>query len=324
MSVTGQESGIRKVTDKLKGVGGSFGNRGFNGGSETDSLRRRNKLEDSITITFRYLDSTGTYKMDSTVGDFTKRFPAPANNIYLGNLGNASRSLLFSPLLSSGFDPGFHAYDVYKWSVDKARFFNTTRPYSELVYQLGSRVEQVIEVLHTQNIKPNWNFLFQYRLISAAGFFKNQKTSHNNYLFTSRYQSKRKRYSAYLVLVGNKLQSGENGGMVDTTNYLGNEVYKDRFNIPTKIGGSDFFTGNFFNSKIYTGNKYAEFTFLLRQQYDIGKKDSIVTDSTVIPLFYPRLRFEHTFSLSNLKYQFFDQAHRTKDGSYYVPDSVYY
>lgn len=324
MVAVGQEPGIRRVTDRIQQVGGSFGNRGFGGGGETDSLRRRNKLEDSVTISFRYLDSTGTYKLDSSVGDFTRKFPAPATNIFLGNLGNASRSLLFSPLQSSGFDPGFHAFDVYKWNVDKARFFNTTRPYSELVYQLGSRVEQVIELLHTQNVKPNWNFLFQYRLINSPGFFKNQKTNHNNYLFTSRFQSNKKRYHAYLALVGNKLQSGENGGMVDTANFLDDAVYKDRFNIPTKIGGNDFFSGNFFSSKIYTGNKYAEFTFLLRQQYDLGKKDSIVTDSTVIPLFYPRLRFEHTFSLTNLKYQFFDQAHSNTGGNFYVPDSAYY
>ena len=318
-----QDPTIRNIGNRIQQMGGSFGQRRMMGG-ETDSLRHRNKLEDSITISYRYLDSTQNYKLDSSIIDFTKRFPAPATNIYLGNIGNASRSLLFAPVLHSGFDPGFHAFDVYKWSLEKVRFFNTTRPYSELTYQLGSRVEQMIEVLHTQNRTPNWNFLLQYRMVNSPGFFKNQKTSHNNYLFTSRYQSNKKRYGAYLILLGNKLQSGENGGIVDTLNYLDDPIYKDRFVIPTKIGGTDFFSGNFFSNRIYTGNKYSEFIVLLRQQYDFGKKDSLVTDSTVIPLFFPRLRLEHTFSLSTLKYRFLDEAHNSSGGFGYTPDSAWY
>ncbi len=154
-------------------------------GGGSDSLKRRDRNEDSITVRFRYLDSTRNYLLDSTITDFTRRFPIPATNIFLGNTGTASRSILFSPLLKPGWDPGFHALDIYKWSLEKARFFNTTRPYSELNYQLAAKSEQIIEIIHTQNIKPNWNFLFQYRLINAPGFFSNQKTNHNNYLFTT-------------------------------------------------------------------------------------------------------------------------------------------
>lgn len=303
---------IRTIGDKIgqfKGGGRKFGNSGG-----TDSLKHRNKLEDSITISFRYLDSARTYRLDSSVGDFTRRFPIPATHIYLGNTGNASRSLLFSPVLAAGFDPGFHGFDVYKWKLERVRFFNTTRPYSEINYLLGSRVEQIIELMHTQNIKPNWNFHFQYRLINSPGFFKNQNTNHNNYLFTSWFQSKNLRYNNYFVLLANNLQSSENGGIQDNANYLDSSVFKDRFNIPTKIGGDQGFTSNFFGSKIKTGNKYNEFTGMLRQQYDLGKKDSLVTDSTVIPLFFPRLRFEHTLQLNKEKYLFQD----------FAADSLYY
>lgn len=69
-----------------------------------------------------------------------------------------------------------------------------------------------------------------------------------------------------------------------------------------------------FSVQTNTGNKYHEFTFLLRSQYDLGKKDSIVSDSTVIPLFYPRVRFEHTLQLDKNKYTFND----------FIGDSLYY
>ncbi len=300
------------MQNRVSQMGGSL-----RGGSGTnDSLKHRNKNEDSITISFRYLDSTRSYKLDSSVGDFSKRFPIPATNIFLGNTGTASRSLLFSPILKAGFDPGFHSFDIYKWELERVRFFQTTRPYSEINYFLGSRVEQLIELVHTQNIKPNWNFGFQYRLINSPGIFKSQKANHNNYLLNSRYQSKNQRYTNYFVLVGNKLVAAENGGIIDTssTPALDNPDFSDRFNIPTYIGKDEAFSANFFGGNISTGNSYSFFTAMLRQQYDLGKKDSLVTDSTVIPLFFPRLRFEHTLKLEKQKYIFQD----------YTADSIYY
>ncbi len=292
----------------LSGVGRNIGRINTSGGA-SDSLHHRNRNEDSITIYYRYLDSSRHYKLDSSVNDFTTRFPVPATNIYLGNLGNASKSILFSPYLKPGWDPGFHVFDIYKWKPEAIRFFNTTRPYSEVNYLLGSRTEQIIEVMHTQNVKPNWNASFQYRFINSPGFFQNQNTNHNSILFSSWYEANSKRYNNYFFVLANHLQSAENGGIKNNEDYLKNTLsYKDRFSIPTVIGGDQAFTTNFFSTNIKTGNRYREFTALMRQQYDLGKKDSLVTDSTVIPLFYPRLRFEHTISYNTYKYQYFDFA----------------
>jgi hypothetical protein len=82
------------------------------------------------------------------------------------------------------------------------------------------------------------------------------------------------------------------------------------------LGGGQAFSTNFFSTNIKTGNRYREFTALMRQQYDLGKKDSLVTDSTVVPLFYPRLRFEHTIAYNTDKYQYFDFA--VGDTSFYT------
>lgn len=279
----------------LKGAGGS------------DSLHHRNRNEDSITIYDRYLDSSRRNKLDSSVNDFATRWPIPATNIYLGNLGTASKSILFSPNLSAGWDHGFHALDVYKWNPASIMFFNTTRPYTELTYLLGSRTEQILGVIHTQNIKPNWNASFRYSLVNSPGFFQSQNSNHNNLLLTSWYEGKKKRYNNYFFVLGNHLQVAENGGIKNDHDYLNDLfVYKDRFSIPTNLDSGQTYSKNFFSTNIKTGNRYREFTVLMRQQYDLGKKDSIVTDSTVIPLFYPRVRFEHTISFTGAKYQYFD------------------
>jgi hypothetical protein len=63
---------------------------------------------------------------------------------------------------------------------------------------------------------------------------------------------------------------------------------------------------------------------MIKQQYDLGKKDSIVGDSVVIPLFYPRLRFEHVFRYSTYKLKFMDTPN-LETGSYpYYPSPLYY
>jgi Putative porin len=281
------------------------------GGQSVDSLEHRDKLEDSISLYYLLPNSTQTFKLDSSVTDFTRRFPIPAHHVFLGNTGNATRSILFAPKLQSGWDPGFHAFDVYRFRPEAVRFYNTTRPFTELAYLLGGKAEQIIEITHTQNIRPNWNASFQYRLINSPGYFKNQGTNHNNYLLTSWYQSVNKRYNNYFVLVANSLDSDENGGIKNDQDYLSDPLYKERFNIPTNIGGDVEFQSN---SKLNTGHKYNDFNLIVTQQYDLGKKDSLVSDSTVIPLFYPRLRFEHTFKFGKYKYLFKDN----------VPDSVYY
>lgn len=317
-------SGVAKAQrpNILQGVTSRIGQIGASGSTgNADSLQHR--TEDSIQVRFYYYDSSRAQKFDSSILDFTKRYPVPATSIYLGNTGTSTRSILFAPRMKAGWDPGFHAFDAYKWQLKDVRFFNTTRPYTELGYMLGSRAEQLISILHTQNLRPYWNASFQYRLINAPGNFRNQTANQNNYLLTSWYQSPSKRYTNYFIILSNKLQTGENGGIKNVQD-LKDPIYeKDRYTIPTNIGGQPVYGTNFLSTNIYTGNKYTETNYLLRQQYDFGKKDSLVTDSTVIPLFFPRLRLEHTFKYGKYSYIFEDlpvNAARQSNR----PDSAYY
>ncbi len=292
---------------RLPGGGSFSGGAGGKAGGN-DSLNHRTGQEDSITITFRYLDTSRYVRFDSSFVDFSKRFPIPPDYTFLGNTGNAARSLIFNPILPAGWDAGFHAYDIYQFNLAETRFFNTTRPYSELGYILGSRTEQMINLVHTQNITPDWNAAFQYRFINAPGYFKNQNTNHGSFRLNSNYQSKNRRYRAFFIAISNKIQSAENGGISPAENYLDDvKSYQNRLLVPVQLGRNDVGSSpSVFTSTINTGTKYKNSTIMFRQQYDLGRKDSIVTDSSVIPLFYPKLRVEHTFRLSSYTYNYQD------------------
>ena len=145
---------------------------------DTLAFQHRDDLADSITISFRYLDSLKSDYLDSSINDFNKIYTVPADYVTLGNNGTAAFPVLFSPLLKAGWDAGFHAYDLYKYTLENTRFFKTTRPFTQMTYLLASGKEQVIKILHTQNIKPNWNAGIEYRLIASPGFFQTQNSNH--------------------------------------------------------------------------------------------------------------------------------------------------
>ncbi len=288
--------------------------RGRSMGTTTDSLEKRTGLEDSITLRFRYLDTTTLLQKDSSVLEFFGKIPLQWHDVHLGNMGTATRSLLFKPMMKSGWHHGFHALDNYNFTVEETKFYNTTRPFSELVYMLGGRAEQLINILHTQNVSRYWNIAGEYRLMNSPGYFQSQDVNHNNYRLSSWYQSKNRRYQNFAVIIGNKLQSSENGGIRTDSNYLTNPAFDERLNIPTRIGMTSSGFRNFFSSQMITGTRNTTGIFMFRQQYDIVQKDSLVTDTVVVPLFYPRLRLEHTISYRTYNFRFRDNE---SDSAYY-------
>ena len=62
-------------------------------------FQHRNPLEDSITISYRYLDSLKINKLDSSLNDFNKYFSVPADYVTLGNNGSAAYPVMFTPIL---------------------------------------------------------------------------------------------------------------------------------------------------------------------------------------------------------------------------------
>lgn len=296
--------------------------RGANADSSVrEGVERRDYSDDSLNVRVYTFNNIRPSSFDTSVRDFTRRFPIPATHLYLGNTGSATRSLLFTMPERTGWDPGFHSLDVYRWKLQQARFFNTPKPYTELGYMLATGTEQIIEVLHTQNFKPHWNASFNYRLITAPGIFRNQRNNHGNIQLASWYQSPNRRYNNYFIFLQNKMSAGESGGILQDQDYLSNPTYERRFTIPTVLGGSPSLRASVFSNSFSTGRTESDNHFFMRQQYDLGRKDSLVTDSTVIPLFYPRVRFEHSLRYSRYNYAYKDVP---SDASNNVPDSLYY
>lgn len=283
-----------------------FNNQSAKPDSSLSKLAHRDDEADKITLTYRFLDSTRRRAIDSSVTNFDLYYPLPSNWTNLGNNGAAAFPLLFEANHKPGFDIGFHAYDVYKLTLPKTKLYRTTRPFTSLGYQLASGKEQMIQIIHTQNPKPNFNFGFDYRLINAPGFFVTQNTNHSSYRIFGNFESRNKHYHATLVLLGNKIRASQNGG-ITADSLLADPNRKDRFSIPVNLGSSARFQTNPFSTAVHTGVQNNELTFYLMQSYDLGKKDSLpINDTTTAYFFYPRLRFQHTFTASRERFHYID------------------
>jgi hypothetical protein len=309
--VLGCVQGLRAQTYGGGTMGGAYGQSGSGGRQkqQKDSLRHRTGLEDTLTLTYRFMDSTHVYKMDTSVNDIDKFYFLPSSYQSLSNVGNAARPIVFTPNMHAGWDAGFHSFDIYRFNWDSTRFYTTTRPYTEMEYFLGSAQEQNVNIIHTQNINQHWNFALHYRLIGAPGQYKSQKSNHNSYSIYTWYESPRKRYHLYGGFFYNNLKSEENGGFVKDSLIEQETVYDARFNIPTHIGGNTDYQGDIFNTALTTGTHYTDFSIMLRQQYDLGQQDSVVVnDSTTYYLFYARLRMQHTIQINGYMYSFLDNS----------------
>ena len=317
---------IPSTTQSVGNVGYDSQGRPIKKNKDTLTLKHRDQYADSITINYKFFDSSRIHSLDTILNDYRPYIPLPYTYNDLGNIGTAAYSLLFKPNMKAGFDAGFHAYDIYQYTIEGTRFFQTTRPYTEIGYIIGSKSEQTINLLHTQNRKSNFNFAFEYRFINSPGVYRNQNTSHSNIRLNSFYQTTNKRYGAYFIYILNSIKSSENGGLTDEGK-LDSLTLGDPYEVPSRLGSTNTSSRNFFNTSIVTGTLYKNSTIFFRHYYDLGSKDSLVTDSVTYRLFYPRLRLQHTVKYTKSQYIFQDylpvpQNYSTYFNYYNPSDSV--
>ena len=132
-----------------------------------------------------------------------------------------------------------------------------------------------------------------------------QNTNNNNLRLNTFFQSSNKRYINYFAIINNKILSSENGGLKPNQN-LDSLSFNDPYGADTKLGSELITFRSIFGSSITTGSQYKEAIFLMRQSYDFGQKDSLVTDSVTYKLFYPRLRIQHTIQYTKDNYEYHD------------------
>ena len=235
---------------------------------------------------------------------FLHRFRSGVSEVRnLGNLGSAAQPILWQPTAGAvGPSLGYHVFDAYRYDADSALYYNTTRPYSQFQYRMGFRLEQWVELLHTQNISPRWNFAARYRKITSPGAFRTQRTNHDNASLSTNYASESKRYQLFGVVTFNQEQQDENGGILSDT-LLSDPSFSDRQTIDVAINSKDY---SIRRSPVY--NTMRDATVQLRHRYVFGPRDTLYSaDSTSFDTrITPRFAISHRMTYGASRHEYND------------------
>lgn len=281
---------------------------------DLDSLRAKAEgSKDSIIFTSKFIrytniqllnDSTQTLPLDTTLADFENYNVLNQRlrpTIGVGNLGLAARDLLFSPPKTIGFDVGLHSFDYYIVRPEEVQYYRARSPFTRLYYVNGGQPEQVFKVIHSQNIKPNWNIGAQYFRMTNQGFYARQVANHLNAAIFSWYESPNKRYNALGNLFFNNIRAQESGSIVNDSIFVQQTASLSKTDEPVRLTAANNASNNWRDNGIY-----------FKQFYYIGRIDSINNDSgTTSKKILPTQRISHTLLYNQRQYKY---SQNTADG----------
>ena len=149
-------------------------------------------------------------EIDTTSIDQIHRYNQGLDYLSIGNIGLPGYSLLFDIQEHATFSPSLIIGN--KQYLPKQ--FDVKKPYTELSYILGSKEEQVLKVLHTQNISQLANFSFGFDKVKSKGFYNNQASSNNHLYANTWFKTKNERYKVTLNIDHERIFNEHNGGIL--------------------------------------------------------------------------------------------------------------
>lgn len=279
--------------------------------SDTTQSKKHNDWdEEPAIISYKYLNSEVTHYYDSSLLFFHRnQYRQPVWYTTLGNWGAPAKESIFTLNNTPGLHLGYDTWNVYRYTIDSIHFINTTRPYTSFSFMLGPKQMQWVDLMHTQNITPKWNFAFRVSNNVSDGYFKMQKANGLNAYLSSNYKSEDERLETKFAFIYNNFKNDENGGIV-ADSILSDPGYSNRASVPVNIESGSRVS----ISPVH--NRQSELRFFLQNNYAWGKKDSLYNaDSTNVQYrFTPRFSIKHVLEVQSTKHKYQDA----------LPDSAYY
>ncbi|WP_020526113.1 putative porin [Flexithrix dorotheae] len=179
---------------------------------------------------------------DTTMNNIHRyNYVARNNYMYqdLGTVGTAAKHLYFNEPDNIGTRWGLNAINLYLYDTENIKHYDTKSPFTSWYYIQGGSGRSLINVEHTQNIKPNWNAGFRIQrntstlLVGMEPVNKNDRqVDHGTYLFKTRYETKDKKYRLLAHFSNYTHKMKETGGLLlssdDSAAVMG-DLYNQNF-----------------------------------------------------------------------------------------------
>lgn len=268
--------------------------------AQPDSLFKKSTLN----YTWHYFSVPDEYRsIDSSIinlEEFNGMQRPGSEYLNIGNTGSAAYPLVFSPFRLKGFNVGFNQFEAYRYTFDSTRIYKVRRPFSQIKYIVGQKVEQVFNGKFAgQLLKEQLQFGVDFTRYNSRGAYVNQSTNVNGFSLYGFYEPQKHHYSIQTILLLNLAQAKENGGVAEDVFASGNSFFSKEL-VPVKLETAK--------------NDYSEVRWLARAAYHIGKYQTISKDSSISKMKVPTFKIGYEFGTGREKYTYLDVA----------PDSVYY
>ncbi|MBA3647543.1 MAG: hypothetical protein H0W62_03165 [Chitinophagales bacterium] len=231
------------------------------------------------------IDTTLTYLYRYNPAEF------PFGFMHLGNLGAAARQLYFFTPLHTDFDIGFHQFDIYRKEEGDIKFFDTKRPYTLVNYHQGSAKEIKGQLIHAQNIIPQWSAGLELNAYKSTGLYHHQQNNGANFNFSTQYSSKNNFYKIMAAFLLNNLKSQENGGVATP------DVFNDSLIIDKSI--ADVYLDSAYN-------RWKDLSVVVQNSFGLGILNHQIKDSTIDKTTENRFQLFHKFSWEKRSFFFID------------------
>ncbi len=157
---------------------------------------------------------------------------------------------------------GYNAKQFNYLNAEDINYYSVATPLTELYFKTVMEEGQTLDAFITINTSERLNFSIAYKGLRSLGKYINQLSSAGNFRFTTSYSTKNRRYLANAHFTSQDLANGENGGVVDLTNFTNGESdFKNRVRInvfsrdaKSELKGKRFFVNHSFMINRTKGN----------------------------------------------------------------------
>lgn len=143
--------------------------------------------------------------------------------------------------------------DVNFAYADSMHFFQVQRPYTLLSFQGPLNKDNLLRIIHTQNITNRWNFALDFNLINREGSFTRSKVANRYLNITSNYYSNDSRYQLQGGWQMRNISIEENGG-IQSDEFFQSGNQSNLSGIPINLYSA--------------GNQWKSNTFFINQSYN--------------------------------------------------------
>ncbi len=193
------------------------------------------KLDESLANRIRV-------DVDTALDNFQKYNPAFicfSGVETLGNISLPAQSLIFTERDANQEFTLVNNFYPFMFRFNNTHYVNTRKPFTQLFYIKGGSnqtKEEMLDVLHSQNLTKTLNFGIRYRTLGSLGQYNFQKVKNNAIGFFSSLSNKN--YAYHISVYYNRIIADENGGIANDSLVTDTTFAKTK-DIPTIFGGYD-------------------------------------------------------------------------------------